>query len=331
MKSTLRFFILFIGLILAGCSSDKVKVGLLIHSLDKERWENDQKYFIESVNELGGKVLVAVADNDDQKQIQQAQDLLKRKIQTLVVIPVNQYSAADIVDLAHNRSVPVISYDRLINNSRVDYYVSTDNIKIGEMQARYMVNLVPEGNYALIGGSENDNNSRMLYLGQMNILQPYIERNEIYLVYRKFTKFWSEDEGYQMAKECLDENNNQIDAIIAGNDAIAYGVLRALKEYGLEKKIAVAGMDADLRNVREVVKGNQVMTVYKPIQTMASTAAEIAVKLARGEKYEGCNNRVSNGKRLVPAVLLEALPVTKDNIEQTVVADGYLKEKDIYQ
>ena len=331
MKSTVRFLILFIGLILAGCSSDKVKVGLLIHSLDKERWENDQKYFIESVNELGGKVLVAVADNDEQKQIQQAQDLLKRKIRTLVVIPVNQYSAATIVDLAHNRSVPVISYDRLINNSRVDYYVSTDNIKVGELQAQYMVVLVPKGNYALIGGSENDNNSRMLYLGQMNILQPYIERGDINLVYRKFTKFWSEDEGYQMAKECLDANDNKVDAIIAGNDAIAYGVLRALKERGLEKKVAVAGMDADLRNVREIVAGNQVMTVYKPIKTMASTAAEIAVKLARGEDIDGCNTRVSNGKRLVPAVLLDAMPVNKDNIEQTVVAEGYLTHKEIYQ
>ncbi|GET30838.1 substrate-binding domain-containing protein [Prolixibacter sp. SD074] len=331
MKSTLRYFILFIGLILAGCSSDKVKVGLLIHSLDKERWENDQKYFIESVNELGGKVLVAVADNDEQKQIQQAQDLLKRKIQALVVIPVNQYSAASIVDLAHNRSVPVISYDRLINNSRVDYYVSTDNIKIGEMQARYMMNRVPEGNYALIGGSEYDNNSRMLYLGQINILQPYIERGDIFLVYRKFSKFWSEDEGYQMATECLDQNNNQVDAIIAGNDAIAYGVLRVLKERGLEKKIAVAGMDADLRNVREIVKGNQSMTVYKPIKTMASTAAQISVKLIRGEKIEDCNSRVSNGSWLVPSVLLDALPVYKDNIRQTVIAEGYLTEKEIYQ
>jgi len=331
MKSLLRYFILFIGLILAGCSSDKVKVGLLIHSLDKERWQSDQKYFIESVNELGGKVLVAVADNDDQKQLQQAQDLLKRKIRTLVIIPVNQYSAAEIVDLAHNHSVPVISYDRLINNSRVDYYVSTDNIKIGELQAQYMTQLVPKGNYALIGGSEYDNNSRMLFLGQMNILQPYIERGEINLVYRKFTKYWSEDEGYQMAKECLAQNNNQINAIIAGNDAIAYGVLRALKENGLEKKVAVAGMDADLRNVREIVKGNQVMTVYKPIKTMASTAAEIAVKLARGEEIDGCNTRVSNGKRLVPSVLLEALPVNKDNIEQTVIAEGYLKAQDVYQ
>ena len=179
MKTTIFLLLLLEGLILAGCAPKHPKIGLLIHSFDAPRWQNDQRYFTDAVKQLEGIPLVKVADNNPQKQFAQAKELINKGAMVLVVIPVDQSTAAQIVNLAHKKEIRVIAYDRLINNCRLDYYVSTDNVRIGEIQAQYLTKIKPKGNYALIGGPSNDNNSRMLYIGQMNSLQPFAERNEI--------------------------------------------------------------------------------------------------------------------------------------------------------
>jgi D-xylose transport system substrate-binding protein len=331
MKTKILFFLLLAGLILVGCSSGKPKIGLLIHSYETPRWQNDQKYFVDAVNQLGGVPVVNVADNDEQKQILQAKDMINSGVAVLVVIPVNQFSAGQIIEIAHKRNVKVIAYDRLINNCWLDYYVSTDNIRIGEIQAEYLTKLKPTGNYVLIGGPTYDNNSRMIYLGQMNILQPLIDKGDIKVVYSVFSDYWTETEGYDHAKKMLDSTKNVIDVILAGNDAIALGVMKALKEKGLEGKIALAGQDADLPNIQQIIKGNQTMTVYKPIKTMAFTAAELSMLLAKGDPVWHASATVSNGDRLVPSYLVDAMAVNENNIQMTVVAEGYQEAKEIFK
>jgi len=333
MKKIIRkfFLLLFVViLVFSGCNK-QAKIGLLMHSIEKERWKHDQKYFVESVEELGGEVMVADAENDPGKQYKQAEELLNIGVDALVIVPVDQFRAASIVELAHKRGVKVIAYDRMINNSRVDYYISADNIKVGEMQAKYITSIKPSGNYALIGGSIYDNNSRMLLIGQMNILQPYVERGEIKIVYNEFTKWWSEDEGYKHAEKIFEKVGDDLDAIIAGNDAIAYGALHAIKEHGLEGKISLAGQDADLRNLQEIVRGNQAVTIYKPIRTIASTAAELAMKLADDDDMSNIYTTVSNGGRLVPSILVAPIAVNENNIMFTVIAEGYQEEKEVYK
>lgn len=199
------------------------------------------------------------------------------------------------------------------------------------MQAGYLTKIKPEGNYALIGGSKSDNNSQFLYLGQMNILSPFIEKGDLKIVYNVFTEEWSEAEGLDLTKKMLAQVNNKVDAIIAANDAIAYGVITALKETGLEGKVLLAGMDADLKNLTEIVKGNQTCTVYKPYDKMAATAAEIAMKFGKGEDYEQTFQTVSNGARLVPSFLHNAMLVNKENLKLTVISEGYQKEEEIYK
>src|SRR5690554_5762455 len=163
--------------LLAGCTKEEdVKIGFLMHALDKERWENDRDYFIEKVTELGGNVEVRIAGNNAEKQLNQARELLTNGIDVLVVVPVDQFAAAQIVEEAHSKDVKVISYDRLIKNCKLDYYVSTDNVEIGRLQAEYLATLQPTGSYALIGGARSDNNSQFLYLGQMNVLQPLVDK-----------------------------------------------------------------------------------------------------------------------------------------------------------
>lgn len=314
-----------------GCKKEEpVKVGFLIHALDKERWANDRDFFIEKVRELGGTVEVRVADNNAETQLNQAKNLIASGINVLVVIPVDQLQAADIVKNAHQNNVGVISYDRLIKNCSLDYYVSTDNVEIGMLQAEYLTTIKPEGRYALIGGALRDNNSQFLYLGQMNVLQPLVEKGDIEIVYNVFTENWGEDEGYNHTQELLVQTS-EIDAIIAGNDAIAMGVIRALQEAGLEDKVLVAGMDADLRNLKEIVAGHQTCTIYKPYEKLAATAAELAVNLAKTGEVERSFQTVSNGTRLVPAVLHNGMIVNKENLKLTVISEGYQKEEEIYR
>ena len=333
MKNSVRILLLaiFSPFLFAGCSNEEpVKVGLLLHALDKERWENDRDFFVEKVNELGGTVEVRVADNISDTQLEQANKLLSEGTDVLVVVPVDQFAASQIVVNAHEKDVSVISYDRLIKNCSLDYYVSTDNVEIGRLQAEYLTTIKPTGKYALIGGAISDNNSQFLYLGQMNVLQPLVEKGDINIVYNAFTDHWGQDEGYKHTKKLL-EKSEDVDAIIAGNDAIALGVTEALKEAGKEGGVLVAGMDADLNNLHEIVAGNQTCTVYKPYEKMAATAAQLAMTLGRSGECERSFQTVSNGARLVPAVLHDAMVVNKENLKLTVISEGYQTEEEIYR
>ncbi len=325
------FFVFLALFLLVDCTrDDTVKIGLLMHSLNNERWENDQNFFIQKVEELGGTVEVYIAGNDAQKQLSQARELLSNEIDVLVVVPVDQFAAAQIVKDAHVKNVKVISYDRLIKNCNLDLYISTDNVEIGTLQAEYLTTLQPTGSYALIGGALNDNNSQFLYLGQMNVLQPLVERGDIEIIYNVFTERWDEEEGYNHIKKLL-ADAKEIDAILAGNDAIAYGVIRALREAGKEGKVKVAGMDADLKNLHEIISGYQTCTIYKPYEKMAATAAELAMTIGRTGECEKIFQTVSNGTCLVPTVFHDGVVVNKDNLKLTVISEGYQKEEEVYR
>jgi D-xylose transport system substrate-binding protein len=232
--------------------------------------------------------------------------------------------------MAHQNDVPVVAYDRLIKNCDLDFYVSTNSVRVGELQAAYMTSVVPKGNYGLIMGDEHDNNALMLFIGQMNKLQDKVEKGDIRIVYSEYTTSWTPEEGYRCAKEMLEQNNNEIDVIIAGSDELAYGIHQALQEAGLMGQVGIVSQDADLRIVREIVKNNHTATIYKPLAEMARKTADVAMKLAKKQPVEKGYSTVSNGKRLVPAYELEPILVTKENIASTVVAEGFHGSEEIF-
>lgn len=334
MNNQIKLLILVFlaGLLVGGCEqkNEPLEVGFLIHAFDKERWENDRNYFVENVQELGGTVKVMDAKNDASKQLAQAKELLANGIDVLVVVPVDQFAAAEIVKEAHAKNIKVISYDRLIKNCKLDFYISTDNVEIGALQANYLTTIKPTGNYALIGGALSDNNSQSLYLGQRNVLQPLVEKGDIKIVYNEFTENWAEEEGYEHAKKML-TGNGHIDAIIAGNDAIAMGVIRALREVGKERQVLVAGMDADLRNLHEIIAETQTCTVYKPYEKLAATAADMAMKMANCVECEKTYKTVSNGEMLVPTFFHTGMIVNRENLKLTVISEGYQKEEEVFK
>jgi len=298
---------------------------------NQERWLKDKDLFVKRANEKGAKVLVEVADNSADMQFDKAKELLDQGIDILVIVPVDLYDAARIIQLAHRYKIKVLSYDRLIRNCNLDFYISFDNVEVGRLQAEYMTKICPEGNYVVISGATTDNNSILLKIGQMNVLQPYIERGDIKIIYDQFVDNWHQEEGYNHMIKCLKEHGNKVNAVIAANDGLATGVTKALEENDMKGMVYLAGQDADLAACQRIVAGTQTMTVYKPIEAIATKAADIAISMARDETFENVQLTVNNGKRMVPAVLLPPMIVNKETIRLTVIADGYLKENKIYQ
>ena len=304
-------------------------IGFVLDTLSDERWYKDKALFEEQVKSLGGKVKTLAANGLNDVQYKQAQLLIDEGVDVLVVVPQNAEEASKIVELAHENNVKVISYDRLITKADVDYYISFDNEKVGELQAQEIVKNVSKGNFAYIGGAETDNNAILFRKGAMSVLQPLIDKGDIKLVYDKYTDDWNPDIAQSNMQEALKSSNNNINAIVAANDGTAGGVISALSSAGLAGKAAVSGQDAELNGVKRIVAGTQTMTVYKSINLIAKQAAEMAIKVAKGEEIE-TSTTVDNNQIKVPSILLEPIPVTKENIEDTIIKDGYLTKEEIY-
>jgi D-xylose transport system substrate-binding protein len=306
-----------------------VRIGFSMDTLKEERWQRDKALVEQRCKEVGALCEVQVANGDDAVQTKQCDNFLTKGVDVLIVAPHNGQIAASIVEAAHRQGVPVISYDRLIRNSDVDLYVSHQVVKIGQMQAQYALDHAPKGNYVLIGGSQTDNNALLLIEGQMNVLQPAIDRGDIKIVARQFAREWLASEALRLAQDALTKNNNDIQAIIASNDGTAGGAISALPPQ-LVGKILVTGQDAALDAVQRIVEGKQTMTIYKPINPLANSAVDAAVKLARGEKVE-TKDTINNGKKDVPSILHEPMVLDKNNVMQTVIKDGYHKLEDVYK
>jgi D-xylose transport system substrate-binding protein len=307
----------------------RMKIGLLMDDVAQERWQRDRDIFIARAKELRAETVVRSADNDQAKQLQQAEELLKEGVKVLVVVPHDAEKAAAIVEIAKKQNVPVISYDRLIRNADVDLYVSFDNVKVGEMQARYLLDRAPRGNYLLIGGAPTDNNAKLLREGQMKVLEPAIKRGDVKIVGDYWADNWEAAPAEKHTEATLKKVRNNLVAVVASNDVTAGGVIRALEKHNLAGKVLVSGQDAELPAVQRLVAGTQAMTVYKRITPLARTAARSAVDLADGDKVDGTST-VNNGRKDVPALLLDGMPVDKENVEQTVVADGFHKKEEVF-
>src|SRR5437868_1246116 len=310
-------------------SGGPVRIGFSMDTLKEERWQRDKALVEQRCKEVGAECEVQVANGDDAVQTKQCDNFLTKGVDVLIVAPHNNQIAASIVEAAHKQGVPVISYDRLISNADVDLYVSHQVVKIGQMQAKYALDHQPKGNYVLIGGSPTDNNAQLLRDGQMQVLKPAKDKGDIKVVSDQFAKEWKAEEALRITEDALTKTNNDIQAIVASNDGTAGGAISALPPQ-LVGKVLVTGQDASLDAVQRVVEGKQTMTIYKPIQPLAFSAVDSAIKLARGEKIDA-KDKINNGKNDVPSILQEPIVLDKNNVMQTVIKDGYHKLEDVYK
>jgi D-xylose transport system substrate-binding protein len=333
--------LLVIALAVAGCGGSDggggTKIALLLPENETPRYEtNDRPDFEESVEELCSdcEVLYSNAGGDAQKQQSQAEAALTQGAEVLVVDPMDSKSAAAIAEKAKAQNVPVLSYDRLIENAEVDAYVSFDNEKVGELQAETLANKLKEdgsanGPIIMINGDPADPNAALFKAGA----HKGFEAAKVTIAKEYDTPGWSAENAQREAQQAITAlGNNGFAGIYAANDDTGGGAIAALKGAGLNPEdIPVTGQDATVAGLQRILAGQQYMTVYKEIGPQAKVSAEIAIDLAEGKEVpqDKVTEDVNNGKADIPSVLLEPIAVTKDNVKSTVVADGFVTAEEL--
>jgi ABC-type xylose transport system substrate-binding protein len=305
-----------------------VKIGILLDDFNSARWYKDSAYMGEKIRELGHIPVFRVCDSDTNVQVEQARELVQLGVKALIVVAANSHAAAKAVKVGKDANLPVICYDRLIYNSDFDYFVAYDGVKIGEMQAQYVVDkLKGSGKIILLNGPMSDANSVFFKQGQMNVLKPYIEQKKIELLYDKDISEWTAMEAMMEASNYLATSDAHIDAIIAANDGIAEGVIDALQSFRPTDTIIVTGQDGTFQNCLLIKKGSQTMTVFKPLYQLAYRAAEVAVHCAtKPKKKIKTSKTADNGFKKAAFIELVPLVIDQKNVQKVVFDSNYYDE-----
>ncbi|HET6997869.1 MAG TPA: sugar ABC transporter substrate-binding protein [Solirubrobacterales bacterium] len=331
-----------IALVAVGCGgSDNggggTKIALLLPENETPRYESDDRPdFEKAVEEKCDdcEVLYSNAGGDAEKQQGQAEAALTQGAEVLVLDPMDSKSAATIAEQAQAQDVPVVSYDRLVENGEIDAYVSFDNEKVGELQAETLAEKLkeinsPSGPIIMINGDPADPNAALFKAGA----NKGFEAEGVEIAKEYDTPGWSAENAQREAQQAITAlGNNGFAAIYAANDETGGGAIAAMKGAGINpEEKPVTGQDATVAGLQRILAGEQFMTVYKEIEPEATISAEIAIALAEGEgvPQEKVTEEVDNGKGKVPAVLLEPIAVTKDNVKSTVVADGFVTANEL--
>ena len=320
-----------------GGGGDKV-IALLLPETKTTRYEaQDKPNFERRVKELcpDCKVIYSNADQDPAKQQDQAESAITNGAKVIVISAVDVKSASSIAARAKQSQVGMISYGRLISDADLDYYVSIDPFKVGQQQGDSLLKALKDKGKAkpsvvMINGAPTDSNAGPYKKGAHSVLDPA----GVKAVKEFDTPDWSPDKAQQEMEQAITAvGNNGFDGVYVANDGMASGAIAALKGAKIDPATRpVTGQDAELAAIQRILTGEQLMTVYQPIKKIAETSAELAVDMVNGKTAEAAaiaKSKVDNGHEQVPSVLLDTIVVTKDNIKDTVVAEGFLKAEQI--
>jgi D-xylose transport system substrate-binding protein len=342
--------VIALGLVAAGCGSSGNentsggggnnkggKIALLLPETKTARYETqDRPLFEKKVKALCPKcdIIYQNADQDPAKQQQQAEAALTQGAKVLVLDAVDAASAAAMVNRAKQSKVPVISYDRLITNAPVDYYISFDNVHVGQLQGQALAGALksngkPTGPIVMINGAPTDNNAKLFKQGATGALKGA----GVKVLKSYDTPDWSPDKAQSEMEQAITAvGENGFNGVYAANDGTAGGAIAAMKSNGVKPNTRpTTGQDAELAGIQRILAGTQYMTVYKAIKPEAEQAAQMAVDLVNGKKPSPSlvKDKVDNGQVKVPSVLLTPVAVTTKNIKDTVVKDGFWSIKQI--
>ncbi len=272
------------------------------------------------------------AQNSNDTQLTQATTELTKQACILVVVAVDSTSAAAIVQKAKASKVPVIAYDRLIQDNDLAYYASFDNVAVGRAQGQYIKDHHKAGdNVSMINGSMTDNNALLFAQGAHEILDPLFTSGELKKVYEQYTPMWSPETAQTEMAAALTQTNNNIQIAYVANDAMANTSIAALKNQKLNGKVVVTGQDAETVGIHNVLAGDQAMTVYKPIKNLADSVGQLVGALSNGTDplTIAKQKTTTANKAEIPSVLLPVVSATKENVKDTVFADNYVKKEDV--
>jgi D-xylose transport system substrate-binding protein len=308
------------------------RVGLSLPTQREERWVRDKRAMEAEAARLGIDLRVQVTDNDAARQVAQCENLISQGVQVLILAPHDASSASVIVDRAVRAGIKVISYDRLVMDSPHDYYyLSFDNVKVGELQGEFLTGRVKRGNIVVLAGSPTDNNAKLFREGAMKWIAPLVRKGDLRIVMDQFIKDWQPAEAQRLMEQALTANGNHVDGVLAPNDGTAGGVIQALAAQHLAGRVPVTGQDAELAAAIRIVQGTQSMTVFKDTRLLGRKAVEMALAMAQGKPVATAGQSVNNNRRAVPSVLLVPRVVTRENLDAVLIASGYLRREQVYR
>ncbi len=305
-------------------------IGVSWSNFQEERWKTDEAAMKAAIEAAGNKYISADAQSSASKQLTDVESLISQGANALIILAQDSGAIGPAVEKASAEGIPVVGYDRLIENPEA-FYITFDNKEVGRMQARAVFAAQPEGNYAFIKGSSADPNADFLFSGQMEVLKEAMDSGKIKNVGEAYTDGWKPENAQKNMEQILTANNNAVDAVVASNDGTAGGVVAALSAQGMDGSVPVSGQDGDHAALNRVALGTQTVSVWKDARELGKNAAIAASLLADGQSMSDIPGAVkwSDGPAGIEmnAVFLAPVPVTRENLN--VVIDAGWVAKDV--
>ncbi|WP_425505238.1 D-xylose ABC transporter substrate-binding protein [Tritonibacter litoralis] len=305
----------------------EMTVGVSWSNFQEERWKTDEAAIVGALDAAGATYISADAQSSSGKQLSDVESLIAQGVDALIILAQDTQAIGPAIAAAADEGIPVVAYDRLIEDSRA-FYLTFDNVEVGRMQARAVFGAQPSGNYVMIKGSPTDPNADFLRGGQQEIIEAAVASGDIKIVGEAYTDGWLPANAQRNMEQILTANDNKVDAVVASNDGTAGGVVAALTAQGMDG-IPVSGQDGDHAALNRVAKGTQTVSVWKDARALGKAAGEIAVALAGGATMgdvDGSGSWTSPGGTTMTAKFLAPVPVTAENL--TVVVDAGWITKD---
>ena len=297
-------------------------VGVSWSNFQEERWKRDEAAIKAALEAAGAKYVSADAQGSNEKQLADVEALITKGAKALIILAQDANAVLPAVARAKEAGVPVVAYDRLIQDKGV-LYLTFDNVEVGRMQARAVLAVKPRGNYVFIKGSPTDPNADFLNAGQREVLKPAVDKGDIRIVGEQYTENWAPEVAQKNMEQILTKNNNKVDAVVASNDGTAGGVVAALRAQNMVG-VPVSGQDGDIAALNRVALGEQTVSVWKDARELGKAAGTFAARLAQGTKLADIKEAhvwTGGAKKLaIPSVFLKPLPITRDNLEAVIDA-----------
>jgi D-xylose transport system substrate-binding protein len=308
-------------------------VGVSWNNYNEPRWANADEPAIQAALEAAGATYISSdAGSSAEQQLADVENLIAQGAQALIILAQDGTAILPAVESAIDQGIPVIAYDRLIEDPDA-LYITFDNVEVGRMQAEAIFELVPEGNYVFIKGNQADANADFLRGGQQEVLQAAIDSGAIVNVGESYTDNWDPAIAQTNMEQFLTQNNNDVDAVVASNDGMAGGVVAALAAQGLAGQVPVSGQDGDPAALNRVALGTQTVSVWKDSRELGTAAGEAAVLLAQGTTLADIPGVVtfdSPGGNQMTSILLAPIPITQENLD-VVIDAGWITVEEVCQ
>ena len=320
-KLVLAAAVAVVGFAGSSVFAEGMSIGVSWASFQEERWKIDEAAMVAAIEAAGNTYVSADAESSSAKQLTDIEALITQGVDALIINAWDKDAIFPAIEAAANEGIPVVGYDRLIEDART-FYLTFDNVGVGRIIAKSVKAVQPTGNYAIIKGDPGDPNAMFLLQGMVEVIGDDVAAGTIKIVGESFSDGWKPENAQKNMEQILTANDNNVDAVLSENDGMAGGVVAALSAQGLV--IPVGGQDGDLAAINRVARGSQTVSVWKDARNLGKAAGEIASALASGtamSDIEGASMFDGGEKGIaINAILMEPTPLTRDNL--SVAIDG---------